>query len=145
MCWTSIGHSLKILAPLRKLFAPPAVPSWLRAWSGQDWIWERSFASSQKRQQITWNIFTIEPSKMLLHVQSKAWHGQFANFMANFQLGSFPTHISGETQMKVTARKQQLSQVHLGSQRGRSNITTASFNNTCAHRHYDSIAAVRIL
>jgi len=34
-----VGHSLKILhivqkiwAPLRKLFAPPGVPSWLRAW-----------------------------------------------------------------------------------------------------------------
>jgi len=27
------GHSLKIWAPLRKLFAPPGVPSLLRAWS----------------------------------------------------------------------------------------------------------------
>jgi len=26
-----VGHSLKNLAPLRKLFAPPHVPSWLRA------------------------------------------------------------------------------------------------------------------
>jgi len=26
-----IGHGLKIWAPLRKLFAPPGVPSWLRA------------------------------------------------------------------------------------------------------------------
>ena len=26
----SVGHSLKIRAPLRKLFAPPGVPSWLR-------------------------------------------------------------------------------------------------------------------
>jgi len=26
-----IGNSLKIWAPLRKLFAPPGVPSWLRA------------------------------------------------------------------------------------------------------------------
>jgi len=32
--WTwfeSIGHSLKNWAPLRKLFAHPGVPSWLRA------------------------------------------------------------------------------------------------------------------
>jgi len=36
-----VGHRLKlldivqkILAPLRKLFAPPGVPSWLPAWSG---------------------------------------------------------------------------------------------------------------
>jgi len=28
-----IGHSLKIWASLRKLFAPPGVPSWLRAWA----------------------------------------------------------------------------------------------------------------
>jgi len=28
-----IGHSLKIWAPLRKLFAPPGVPSWLQAWA----------------------------------------------------------------------------------------------------------------
>ena len=27
-----VGHSLKIWAPLRKHFAPPGVPSWLRAW-----------------------------------------------------------------------------------------------------------------
>jgi len=27
-----IGHSLKNLAPVRKLFATPGVPSWLRAW-----------------------------------------------------------------------------------------------------------------
>jgi len=36
MCWTyfkTIGHSLKIWAPLRKLFATPGVSSWLRAWS----------------------------------------------------------------------------------------------------------------
>jgi len=26
-----IGHSLKIWSPLRKLFAPPGVPSWLQA------------------------------------------------------------------------------------------------------------------
>jgi len=35
MCWTlfkTIGHSLKNLGPLRKLFSPPAVRSWLRAW-----------------------------------------------------------------------------------------------------------------
>jgi len=29
----SIGHSLNIWATLRKLFAPPGVPSWLRAWA----------------------------------------------------------------------------------------------------------------
>jgi len=28
----TIGHSLKIWGPLRKLFAPPGIPSWLRAW-----------------------------------------------------------------------------------------------------------------
>jgi len=28
-----IGHSLKFWAPLRKLFAPSGVPSWLRAWA----------------------------------------------------------------------------------------------------------------
>jgi len=28
-----IGHSLKIWAPLRKLYAPPGVPSWLWAWA----------------------------------------------------------------------------------------------------------------
>jgi len=35
----SVGHSLKLLdalqkiwAPLRKLFTPPGVPSWLRTW-----------------------------------------------------------------------------------------------------------------
>jgi len=27
-----VGHSLKIWAPPRKLFAPSGVPSWLRAW-----------------------------------------------------------------------------------------------------------------
>jgi len=39
-----VGHSLKLLdtiqkisAPLRKFFAPPGVPSWLRAW-----VWARS-------------------------------------------------------------------------------------------------------
>jgi len=35
MYWTSlkiIGHSSNIWAPLRKLFAPPGVPSWLWAW-----------------------------------------------------------------------------------------------------------------
>jgi len=35
MYWTSfetIGHGLKIWAPLRKFFAPRSVPSWLRAW-----------------------------------------------------------------------------------------------------------------
>jgi len=34
MYWTyfiTIGHSLKILASPRKLFAPPGDPSWLRA------------------------------------------------------------------------------------------------------------------
>jgi len=28
-----IGHSLKIWIPLRELFTPPGVPSWLRAWA----------------------------------------------------------------------------------------------------------------
>jgi len=28
-----IKHSLKIWPPLRKLFAPPGVPSWLRVWA----------------------------------------------------------------------------------------------------------------
>jgi len=28
-----IGQSLKIWTPLRKLFAQPGVPSWLRAWT----------------------------------------------------------------------------------------------------------------
>jgi len=28
-----IGHSLKIWTPLRKLFAPTGVPSWLQAWA----------------------------------------------------------------------------------------------------------------
>jgi len=35
MCWTSfktIGHSSENVGPLRKLFTPPAVPSWLGAW-----------------------------------------------------------------------------------------------------------------
>jgi len=27
-----LGHSLKIWVPLRKLFSPPGVPRWLRAW-----------------------------------------------------------------------------------------------------------------
>jgi len=35
MCWTNsltlLHIRLKIWAPLRKLFAPPGVPSWLRA------------------------------------------------------------------------------------------------------------------
>ena len=33
MCWVyfeTIGHSLKNCPPLRKIFSPPAVPSWLR-------------------------------------------------------------------------------------------------------------------
>jgi len=37
MCWTqfkNIGHSSKSWAPLRKLFAPLDVPSWLRACKG---------------------------------------------------------------------------------------------------------------
>jgi len=36
MCWTqfkNIGHCSKIWVPLGELFAPPGVPSWLRAWS----------------------------------------------------------------------------------------------------------------
>jgi len=39
MLWTTIkiiGHSSKIWAPLRKLFAPPGDPSGLRAW-----LWAR--------------------------------------------------------------------------------------------------------
>ena len=35
LSWTyfkTIGHSFKKLSPLRKLFSPPGVPNWLRAW-----------------------------------------------------------------------------------------------------------------
>ena len=35
ICWMyfeTIGHSLKNCPPLRKIFSPPGVPNWLRAW-----------------------------------------------------------------------------------------------------------------
>jgi len=40
MCSTkfkTIGHILKNWAPLRKLFDPPSVPSWLQAWLSHYW------------------------------------------------------------------------------------------------------------
>jgi len=41
MCWTqfkAIGHSFKIWAPRRKLFALPSVSSWLQAWWCLHWL-----------------------------------------------------------------------------------------------------------
>ena len=41
LCWISF-EILDVWDPLRKLFAPPGVPSWLRTWEVLVWFWSLS-------------------------------------------------------------------------------------------------------
>jgi len=103
MYWTSfkiIGHISKNLAPLRKLFAPPGVPSWLRIWRdlSQVLLSFLGILSNPRVLASFSHMFFIFVGAWMIEPQSWDSCGSFSNILLFVKmLGIFPFLKSAES------------------------------------------------